>query len=187
MSPFFNFILFILVMKMLNVLKNIILENNRRVENPKLFTTPDGIKFFSSKHHTKDRKTYLNYKQIKDIILNAIDSNSKVHTRVGVPNLMISQLIRKKYKKILDEFSKDPKEDKIKFVFKRDDTEENEEEVFDYIEIILGKDYEDKNSFNVVSSTFSPNGNYLGLFGKDAIQARKVILEKYFHLRTVVL
>ena len=100
---------------------------------------------------------------------------------------MISQLIRNKYKKILDEFSKDPKEDKIKFVFKRDDTNENEEEVFDYIEIILGRDYEDKNSFNVVSSTFSDDGTYLGLFGKDAVQARKVILEKYFHLRTVLL
>ena len=175
-------------MKILNVLKDLILENNnRRFDMPRLFTTPDGIKFFSSKHHTKDRKTYLNYKQIKDIILNAIDSGNSTHERVGVPNLMISQLIRNKYKKILDEFSKDPKEDKIKFVFKRDDTNENEEEVFDYIEIILGRDYEDKNSFNVVSSTFSDDGTYLGLFGKDAVQARKVILEKYFHLRTVLL
>ena len=98
---------------------------------------------------------------------------------------MISQLIRNKYKKILDEFSKDPKEEKIKFVFKREDNQD--EEVFDYIEIILGRDYEDKNSFNVVSSTFSDDGTYLGLFGKDAVQARKVILEKYFHLRTVLL
>jgi hypothetical protein len=173
-------------MKILDVLKNIILENNRRrSDKPKLFTTPDGIKFFSSKHHTEDRKTYLNYKQIKDIILNAIDSGNSTHERVGVPNLMISQLIRNKYKKILDEFSKDPKEDKIKFVFKREDNPD--EVVFDYIEIILGRDYEDKNSFNVVSSTFSGNGTYLGLFGKDAVQARKVILEKYFHLRTVLL
>jgi hypothetical protein len=174
-------------MKILDILKHIILEDKRRSDKPKLFTTPEGVKFFSSKHHTKDRKTYLSYKQIKDIILNAIDSGVSTHTRVGVPNVMISELIRKKYKKILDEFSKDPKEEKIKFVFKRDDTEGDEEEVFDYIEIILGRDYEDKNTFNVASSTFSSNGNYLGLFGKDVVQARKVILEKYFHLRTVLL
>ena len=186
MSPFFNFKLFIIVMKILDVLKNIIIENNsRRSDKPRLFTTTDGIKFFSSKHHTKDRKTYLNYKQIKYIILNAIDSGNSTHERVGVPNLMISQLIRNKYKKILDEFSKDPKEEKIKFVFKRDDNED--EEVFDYIEFVLGRDDDDVKRFNVVSSTFSSNGNYLGLFGKDAVQARKVILEKYFHLRTVIL
>ena len=77
------------------------------------------------------------------------------------------------------------KEEKIKFVFKRDDN--NDDEVFDYIEFIIGKDNEDKKTFNVVSSTFSPNGNYLKLFGKDAVQARKVVLEKYFHLRTVIL
>lgn len=172
-------------MKILDILKHIILENSRRSDKPKLFTTPEGIKFFSSKHHTKDRKTYLSYEEIKDIILNAIDSGVTTHTRVGIPNLMASRLISDKYKKMLDEFSKHPEEDKIKFVYKRKDNED--EEIFDYIELILGRDYEDKNTFNVVSSTFSSSGNYLGLFGKDVIQARKVILEKYFHLRTVLL
>jgi hypothetical protein len=170
-------------MKILDALKTIILES--RFKNPKLFTAPDDFKFYSSTHNTIDRKGDLSYDEIRDIILDAIDSGSKVHTRVAVPNLMVSRLIRNKYKKILDEFSKDPKEEKIKFVFRRDDNED--EEVFDYIEFVLGRDDDDVKRFNVVSSTFSSNGNYLGLFGKDAVQARKVILEKYFHLRTVIL
>ena len=60
-----------------------------------------------------------------------------------------------------------------------------DEEVFDYIEFILSRD--EDNTFLVVSSTFSDNGNYLKLYGKDVVQARKVIIEKYFHLRTVLL
>jgi hypothetical protein len=96
---------------------------------------------------------------------------------------MISRLFRDKYKKIIDEFSKDPKEKKIKFVYKRKDNED--EEVFDYIEIIVGRG--DDNSFLIVSSTFSDTGNYLKLYGKDVVQARKVMLEKYFHFRTVIL
>jgi hypothetical protein len=170
-------------MKLLYVLKNIILEDSQKKHN--LFTNDDGVKIFSSKHHTKDRETYKSYDEIKDIILAAIDSGSKVHTRVGVPNLMLSRLINKKSEKIIKEFSKNPKEEKIKFVFKRDDNED--EEVFDYIEFIIGRDNENEKTFNVVSSTFSPNGNYLKLFGKDVVQARKVVLEKYFHLRTVIL
>ena len=126
---------------------------------------------------------HLSYDEIKDIILNAIDSGSNVHTRVGVPNLMISQLLRNKYKKIIDEFSKDPKENKIKFVYKRKDNED--EETFDYIELIVGRGSD--NSFLIVSSTFSDSGNYLKLHGKDVVQARKVIIEKYFHFRTVIL
>jgi hypothetical protein len=169
-------------MKILNVLKNLILED--RGKRHKLFTSPEGVKFISSTHHTEDRKTDLSYDEIKDIILNAIDSGSNVHTRVGVPNLMISQLIKDKHKKIIDEFSKDPKENKIKFVHKRNDNED--EEVFDYIELILGRGNEDK-TFLIVSSTFSDTGNYLKLYGKDVTQARKVMLEKYFHFRTVIL
>lgn len=168
-------------MKILNVLKDLIVEN--RGKRNKLFTSPEGIKFISSTHHTEDRKSDLSYDEIKDIILNAIDSGSNVHTRVGVPNLMISQLLRNKYKKIIDEFSKDPKENKIKFVYKRKDNED--EETFDYIELIVGRGSD--NSFLIVSSTFSDSGNYLKLHGKDVVQARKVIIEKYFHFRTVIL
>ena len=170
-------------MKILDSLKTIILES--RFKKPKPFTTPDGFKFYFSTHNTIDRKGNLNYDEIRDIILYAIDSGNKVHTRVAAPNLMVYNLIRNKYKKILNEFSKDHKEEKIKFVFRRYDNED--EEVFDYIEFIIGRDSKDVKTFNVVSSTFSSNGNYLGLFGKDAVQARKVMLEKYFHLRTIIL
>ena len=98
---------------------------------------------------------------------------------------MLSRLIRKKYEEIIDEFSKDPNEEKIKFIHKREDNED--EEIFDYIEFIVGRDSDEKNVFNIVSSTFSPNGNYLNLFGKDVIQSRRVMLENYFHFRTVLL
>lgn len=168
-------------MKVLSVLKSIILEN--RGKHHKLFTAPEGPKFIATTHQTLDRKSNLTYEEIKDIILNAIDSGSNIHTRVGVPNTMLSRLIRDKYKKILYEFSKDPTEKKIKFVFKREDNED--EEVFDYIEFILARD--EDNTFLIVSSTFSDNGTYLKLYGKDVVQARKVMLEKYFHLRTVIL
>jgi len=168
-------------MKILNVLKKIILEDRSR--HHRLFTAPEGPKFIATTHQTSDRKSNLSYNEIKDIILNAIDSGSNIHTRVGVPNLMLSRLIKDKYKKILYEFSKDPEEKKIKFVFKREDNED--EEVFDYIEFILARDSDD--TFLIVSSTFSEDGSYLKLYGKDVVQARKVILEKYFHLRTVIL
>jgi hypothetical protein len=168
-------------MKILNVLKKIILEDRSR--HHRLFTAPEGPKFIATTHQTSDRKSNLSYDEIKDIILNAIDSGSNIHTRVGVPNLMLSRLIKDKYKKILYEFSKDPEEKKIKFVFKREDNED--EEVFDYIEFILARDSDD--TFLIVSSTFSEDGSYLKLYGKDVVQARKVILEKYFHLRTVIL
>ena len=170
-------------MKLLYVLKNIILEDTQKKHS--LFTKNDGIKIFSSNHHTKDRETNKSYNEIKDIILTAIDSGSKTHTRVGVPNVMLSRLINKKHEKIIKEFSKNPKEEKIKFVFKRDDNKDDE--VFDYIEFIIGRDDENEKIFNVVSSTFSPDGNYLKLFGKNVVQARKVVLEKYFHLRTIIL
>lgn len=183
LSPFFVSMIFIIVMKLLNVLKSIILEDGSKRHN--LFSTKDGIKFFSSKHHTRDRETDKSYDEIKDIILKAIDSGSKTHTRVGVPNLMLSRLIRKKYEKIIEEFSKNSNEKKIKFIFKRDDNEDDE--VFDYIEFIVGREDGNEKVFVVVSSTFSPTGDYLRLFGKDAVQARKVVLEKYFHLRTVIL
>jgi hypothetical protein len=168
-------------MKTLNVLKNLILENRGKYH--RLFTSPDGVKFIATTHQTEDRKSNLSYDEIKDIILTAIDSGINIHTRVGVPNIMLSKLIRDKYRKILNEFSLNPKEKKIKFVHKRNDNED--EEVFDYIEFILARD--DENTFLVVSSTFSENGNYLKLYGKDVVQARKVIIEKYFHLRTVLL
>jgi hypothetical protein len=168
-------------MKTLNILKNLILENRGKYH--RLFTSPEGVKFIATTHQTEDRKSNLSYDEIKDIILTAINSNSNTHTRVGVPNLMISKLIRDKYRKILNEFSLNSEEKKIKFVHKRNNNED--EEVFDYIEFILSRD--EDNTFLVVSSTFSDNGNYLKLYGRDAVQARKVIIEKYFHLRTVLL
>jgi hypothetical protein len=168
-------------MKLLSTLKNIILEN--RSKEHKLFTTPDGVKFIATTHQTFDRNGNLDYEKIREIILNAIDSGSKVHTRVAVPNTILSSLIRKKYENILYEFSQTPKDNKIKFVYERNDNED--EEVFDFIEFVVGRGRD--GNFLIVSSTFSNNGDYLKLFGKDAIQAKKIMLEKYFHIRTVLL
>jgi hypothetical protein len=169
-------------MKLLKTLKNIMLEN--RAKEHRLFTTPNGLKFLATTHQTFDREGNLSYEDIKDIILNAIDSGIKVHTRVGVPNRMLSRLIREKYEIMLYEFSKNPKEEKIKFVYERNDNEDDP--IFDFIEFIVGRGKED-DTFFVVSSTFSKNGDYLKLYGKDVTQARKIILEKYFHIRTVLL
>ena len=168
-------------MKIISALKNIILEN--RSNYHRLFTSKDGVKFFATPHQTKDRKGHLSYDEIKDIILNAIDSGSNVHTRVGVPNRMLSRLIKDKYPKILDGLFSNTKDERIKFVHKRQDNED--EEVFDYIEFIVARDNND--SFSVISSTFSENGNYLKNFGKNAPQTKKIILEKYFHIKTILL
>ena len=168
-------------MKLLNTLKNIILEN--RTREHRLFTTRDDIKFIATTHQTFDRSGNLSYDEIKDIILNAIDSGIKVHTRVGVPNRVLSRLIREKYETILYEFSKNPEEKKIKFVYERNDNEDDE--VFDFIEFIVARG--DYGEFLIVSSTYSYDGDYLKLYGKDAVQARKIILEKYFQIRTVLL
>lgn len=168
-------------MKILNTLKKLILENRGKYH--RLFTAPNDVKFVATSHQTIDRKGNLSYDEIKDIILNSIDSTVGTHTRVGVPNLLLSRLIRKKYEKILLEFDKNPEENKIKFVYERIDNEDDV--IFDYIEFILSRGND--NTYSVVSSTFSSDGNYLKLYGRDVVQARKVMLEKYFHLRTVIL
>lgn len=168
-------------MKILEILKTLILENRSKLH--RLFTTPDGIKFEATNHQTQDREGHLSYDEIKDIILDAIDSGSRTHTRVGVPNRMLSRLIRVKYSRIVDEFSSNPQDERIKFVHKREDNED--EEVFDFIEFVLGRKGND--TFLVLSSAFSKNGDYLKLHGIDTVQTKKIILEKYFHIRTVLL
>ncbi len=112
--PLFLFLYYLLVMKVLSVLKSIIIEN--RGKHHRLFTAPEGPKFIATTHQTLDRKSNLTYEEIRDIILNAIDSGSNIHTRVGVPNIMLSRLIRDKYKKILYEFSKENTEEKKKII-----------------------------------------------------------------------
>ncbi len=169
------------MMKILNVLNSIISESRSKFH--RLFTTSEGIKFIASKHQTEDRKGYLDYDEIKDIILKAVDSQTKTHTRVGVPNRMLSKLIRNKHLKILDELNKNPKDEKIRFIYKRKDNEDDE--IFDFIEFVIARN--EDGTFVIVSSTFSDNGDYLKKYGRDAIQARKIMLEKYFHIKTISL
>ena len=162
-------------MKLLETLKKIILENREKI--PKLFTTPNGIKFFATKHQTIDRFGNLSYDEIKKIILGGIDTGNKTLRRVAVPNIMLSLLIREKYEKILEEMTSNLKEDKIKFVYERKDNDD--EEIFDYIEFVLMKDNENPNRFDVITSAFSDDGDFLKLFGRDVTQTKKIILEKY--------
>jgi len=168
MSPFLFYRIFI-GMKLLELIKNVILENGK----PRIlrFITKVGdsdIRLFSSYHQWFERHGDENYETIKDIFFDKFASNVKY--RVGVPDKTIVEIFKRNMEKIINSV-KDEQSKRVIFVKKRNDNEDEVE--FDFIEFII----QDKgNSYEIITSAFSKDGNYLVL--GFPIKTRMVMVEK---------
>jgi hypothetical protein len=170
-------------MRILETLKSIIIE---QVDHENLlFLTPNNETFYSSVHNSIERLGNQDYETIRYMILKSIDSNVATHERVAIPNEILSQVIGNKYEKIINSFKGNSPGDRIKFVYKNEDNKH--EEVFDYLEFIVSKSKNSRNRYVIPTSTYSDTGNYLRFFNKFKNQQKKVMLENYFHIKTVTL
>lgn len=168
-------------MKMLQTLRSIIAEQSDREDL--LYISPRGNSFYASSHQSIDRKGNKDFDFIRQSILDSIDSDTSTHERVAVPNDILSQVIELKYPKIIRSFADHSLSDRLKFVYRDEDNED--EEVFDYLEFIIEKSTD--RVYVIPTSTYSFDGNYLRFFNKNKPQQKKVMLENYFHIKTIVL
>ena len=168
---------------MFGILRSIIVEQGNH--DNLLFLTPENDVFYATSHQTFDRLGNKDYETIRDIILQSIDSNIETHERVGIPNNILSEIIEEKYPKIILSFKDSEPGERIKFVYKNNDNED--EEVFDYLEFIVERSRVKSKRYTIPTSTYSDTGNYLKFFNKFKPQQRKVMLENYFHIKTVIL
>ena len=174
MSPFLFYCIFI-SMKFLELIKNIILENNKqRILRFVTKIGDDTIRLFSSYHQWFERHGDENYETIKDIFFDKVAFSKKY--RVGVPDKMITEIFKRNLEKIVNSF-KDDQSKRIIFIKKRNDNEDEVE--FDFIEFII----QDKgNSYEIITSAFSKDGNYLGLgfpIKTPMVMVEKEIKPKY--------
>jgi hypothetical protein len=168
-------------MKMFQILRSIIVEQSDKEDL--LYVSPRGNSFYASSHQSIHRKGNKDFDFIRQAILDSIDSDTSTHERVAVPNDILSQVIELKYPKIIRSFSDYSLGDRLKFVFRDEDNED--EEVFDYLEFIIEKTTD--RVYVIPTSTYSFDGNYLRFFNKNKPQQKKVMLENYFHIKTIVL
>ena len=170
-------------MKLFDTLKILILEQ----QNPGvlLFITPEFDSFYASKHQTIDRLGNRPFRVIRDIILKALDTPSSTHTRVAVPNTILSSVIEDNYEKILESINSNLEYDRYKFVY--EDQENEDEDIFSFIEFIIEKSKKKNKEYNIVSSTYSEDGGYLKVFKQDGPKQKKIYLENYFHSITILL
>ena len=150
-----------------------------------LYVSPRGNSFYASSHQSIDRKGNQDFDFIRQAILDSIDSDTLTHERVAVPNNILSQVLELKYPKIIRSFADYSPGDRLKFVYRDEDNED--EEVFDYLEFIIEKSPRKDKVYIIPTSTYSFDGNYLRFFNKNKPQQKKVMLENYFHIKTVVL
>jgi hypothetical protein len=146
-------------MKLLLTLKNIILnEENNKPRGTTIFSTISNdrlIQLKSTYHHGNET-----YKDIVDKYNDFLYTNKskfRQPPRFAVPDTMIKNFFSDNVDKIYGAFENEqPKNNKIIFVHKRKNNED--EENFDYIEVLLHKD---GNFFNIITSAFSKDGQFL--------------------------
>jgi hypothetical protein len=170
-------------MKMFRILRSIIVEQADLEDL--LYVSPRGNSFYASSHQSIDRKGNRDFDFIRQSILDSIDSDTSTHERVAIPNDILSQIIELKYSKIIRSFADYSPGDRLKFVYRDEDNED--EEVFDYLEFIIEKSSRKDKLYVIPTSTYSFDGNYLRFFNKNKPQQKKVTLENYFHINTIVL
>jgi hypothetical protein len=84
-------------------------------------------------------------------------SKYQIEPRLAVPDSMIKKLFSKNVEKIYNSFKDEsPHNNQIIFVHKRTDNED--EKKFNYMEVLLKKD---GNFFNIITSAFSDDGDFL--------------------------
>lgn len=152
-------------MKLLFSLKNIIINetNQRRQGGTVLYSKVIDNKLIQLKstyHQRKERSGADSYDEIVDKYNEYLDtrkSKFQVEPRLAVPDSMIENLFLKNLEKIYRAFKEEsPSNNQIIFVHRRKNNEDNKK--FNYMEVLLKKD---GNFFNIITSAFSDDGEFL--------------------------
>lgn len=136
------------------------------------------IILMNSDHQEEERYGYFSLEQAKQYYIDNYDKVKGQKPRVAIPTMVIKSIFINKLDKILKSFQDNPTADnRIRFVIPQRDNES--EEYFDYIEVVLSKDY-NKNIFTIITSAFSEDGNFLKRFqyGRP-LPGSRVMLERY--------
>jgi hypothetical protein len=169
-------------MKLINVLKNTILfESGRKKESGKLIFSEliDNklIQLKSTYHQRVERFGNLSYDEIVELYKEYIEtrrSKFQAQPRLAVPDSMVRNTFRSELNKVYESFNKiNPENNKLIFIKKRDDNEDDKN--FDYMEFLISKD---GNFFNIITSAFSENGNFLKTKDQNK-SAKRVTLEQF--------
>lgn len=142
-------------MKLIKILISLLNENRRAQQYLYGININDHrYSLISSAHQWFERHGDLNYEEIKDLYYEKSEREPKY--RIGVPNTIIIDIFKQNINKIIDSFN-NLNENKIIFV--KNNTTNDEEENFDYIEFLLAIDK--LYTFIIVTSALSSDGNYL--------------------------
>ena len=145
-------------MKLIETIINIILEASRRPKLRYINKDPKNfIELISTYHQWFERHGDLTLDDIKYLYY---ENGGKY--RVGVPDEIITNLFKKNINKITEAF-KTNNIPRIIFIKKNNDNED--EEIFDNSEFIIGT--RDTKTYNIITSAFSSDGNYLRNVNKD--------------------
>lgn len=169
-------------MNLLFALKNIVLSEIRKQKDrgTTLFSKIIDNKLIqlkSTHHQRKERFGKESYDDLVDMYneyLETRKSKFEQPPRFAVPDSMIKDLFENSLNKIYNSFETEkPENDQIIFVKKRNNNEDNEH--FKYVEILINKD---GNFFNIITSAFSKDGQFLKT-KKEEKKSKRVTLEFY--------
>ena len=169
----FCFFLYLSYMKLLNTIKQILLESGRR---PILLFADviedKRVRLFASYHQWEERYGQFSFDKIADFYLEDKDRNIKnpeYVIRVGIPNDMIVDFFDDKYEKIKEHFYQlygPPSNDKFipeqKIIFVKQFSDNQREEDFDYLEVGLAREIGE--TYFIFTSAFSKDGKMLRKF-----------------------
>jgi len=170
-------------MNLLDTLESIIVyESGRRKESGKVIFSElidkKLIQLRSTHHQREERFGNLPYDKIVDKYQEYLETRKSKYQappRLAVPDEMVKQTFKNELDKVYKSFKEvNPENNKIIFVKKRNDNEDDNE--FNYMEFLINKD---GNFFNIITSAFSKNGNFLRTKNKDEI-AKRVTLEHLY-------
>jgi hypothetical protein len=179
-------------MRLLDCVKNIIIESYGPRKFVDKFNYDDqDIMLFASYHQWEERLGSKTFEELLDI---REKMGNKI--RVGVPNYLIKNIFKKNFEKISKMFNdiehdfheKSPNRNPRLLLIK-DRQEQNElennPEIFDFIEFVVQKNNNDK--FEIITSAFSENGNFLKKFNKVEDRTPKLTVESKFYIDKILI
>jgi hypothetical protein len=151
-------------MKLLNQLVTVILENRGKEYRPTVLFSKmiDNrlVQLLSTRHQRVERFGNQTYNDLVDMYNEFIEtrkSKFQKPPRIAVPDMMVRDFFESNLMKIYYSFEdENPKNKQMIFVKKRKDNEDDE--VFSYIEVLLKKE---GNFFYIITSAFSKDGKFL--------------------------
>jgi len=158
-------------MNLLSTLKNIVITETQKQKDSGtiLFSKVIDNKLVQLKstyHQRKERFGEENYDNLVDMYneyLETRKSKFEQPPRIAVPDTMIKNLFENSLEKIYNSFETEkPKNNQIIFVKKRNNNEDDKH--FKYVEVLIGKD---GNFFNIITSAFSEDGQFLKTKNKE--------------------